>query len=1239
MKNFARQLKGKIAKVSSGRGDGDGDAGRLGGTIPPIGSTRPELYGMFHLTETASSQPASSACLAKVIAVHGLNGDAFTTWTHSNGTLWLRDCLPASIPGCQVYTYGYPSQIFTTSYAGVRDYARHLLSCVRDLHELDHNEEPVPIIFVCHSLGGIVCKQALVLAHEDDVIYRSTLKSVLGVVFLGTPHKGSEAADIGKIVGRIINLAVPKATRTDLLGHLGENSQALRELASSFRHRLCNLEVVTFYETQPIPPLSSLVVERSSSILDIPQEDIIPLYENHRDICRFSGHTTSYKAVSSALRRIVTRAEAKRKTSSKEDARSSQRSFNEIEKGCVTLFSPFDIDDYHRRIPKPIKSTFLWVISHPVFVSWLKTAKSTMIWFTGYPGSGKTVMSSFLTRYLERTAKAAMEDAMVCVYFCDGNINKQKDARSILLGVIFQIIRQHRSLIQYVRKFFEIQGVGLAQSLSALWRLFLELTRDPKSDIVYVVLDALDECENRTCNELLALVYDFLEESKSPSYDGSCVKFILTSRPAFIHSRGRMNSLSKYCFALDDGQQGYDEDIRTYIQERVKEIAGCPPGLREHLQTTLQTKAGSTFLWVHQVFRALEGSFITSHEAFQSVINAIPATLEMTYQTFLAAIPQNESDTANRLLQLMLGSMRPLTIAEISIAFTITWNHQDADQLSCSAPFSMLRTLQLVLGPLVRISESKVSLLHQTVKEFLLNPAMCAKQYVMTAEECALCMSMACARYLLLSDFVHDAFAYHPSPDMSLTDSSSESGSSKSDHMFTASFWADETQLGSDRLFKEQSVVTEEACKSIEKEYPFYRYAALHWASHYSVSEKCAPPRMRKAARDLLNKTLPQCANWWRFYQAEADGMNHESHENLDTLELAAYFNFSEMLRDILEEQDFVDANASKCRALFWASFKGNVESIRILLHAGTDPTFRSFEQQTALTIAAEKGHKESVVVLLEHPHTNINCQGRRGRSALSFAAANGHHDIVRLLLANGEILPDQVDENGCTALIWAISGGDTQIVQDIVDHNSVNVNHQDETGRTAVSWAAGEGKTDILKKLLKDKRADMNISDKRGLSPLIWATRLGQTQTVRLLVRSKEVRVDTVDKDLRGPISWACGQGHHEVLRILIKYRCPGINQKDVDGWSPIAWAIQCDAPEIIETLLLTGEIDLEANDGNGKTALWWAVSYGHIRNVKTLLREGANPKARTKDGVSVIDVARDSGRSDIVTELSKAL
>lgn len=106
--------------------------------LSPTESTEPsiEKRGLFKLADAKPDPSGSSNYPVDIIAVHGLNGDAFSTWRHhQDGTLWLRDLLPGFLPGCRVYTYGYPSKIFAQSSARVEEYARDLLISLRDSRE------------------------------------------------------------------------------------------------------------------------------------------------------------------------------------------------------------------------------------------------------------------------------------------------------------------------------------------------------------------------------------------------------------------------------------------------------------------------------------------------------------------------------------------------------------------------------------------------------------------------------------------------------------------------------------------------------------------------------------------------------------------------------------------------------------------------------------------------------------------------------------------------------------------------------------------------------------------------------------------------------------------------------------------------------------------------------------------------------------------------------------------------
>ena len=107
------------------------------------------------------------------------------TWTDGKNTdqptIWLKDLLPHKLPNACVMAYGYNADApYSTSIGGVRDNARKLLELLKDKREenvsldfrsffsaVSHFQEPNgvqkdphrPIVFLGHSLGGIIIKQ------------------------------------------------------------------------------------------------------------------------------------------------------------------------------------------------------------------------------------------------------------------------------------------------------------------------------------------------------------------------------------------------------------------------------------------------------------------------------------------------------------------------------------------------------------------------------------------------------------------------------------------------------------------------------------------------------------------------------------------------------------------------------------------------------------------------------------------------------------------------------------------------------------------------------------------------------------------------------------------------------------------------------------------------------------------------------------------------------------------------
>lgn len=150
-----------------------------------------------------------------------------------------------------------------------------------------------------------------------------------------------------------------------------------------------------------------------------------------------------------------------------------------------------------------------------------------MLWLTGHSGCGKTVLCHSVASSLEEG------NQHVLMYFCDKKITSQQDGKAVLTGLIFQLVQRHRHLIRHIRREFEIIGANMIHSFATLWNIFVNMIKDLKGGDLYVVVDALDECETSSCESLLRAIRDLINDSASRG-GIKAIKFLLTSRPMLL---------------------------------------------------------------------------------------------------------------------------------------------------------------------------------------------------------------------------------------------------------------------------------------------------------------------------------------------------------------------------------------------------------------------------------------------------------------------------------------------------------------------------------------------------------------------------------------------------------------------------------------------------------------------------------------------------------------------------------
>lgn len=119
-----------------------------------------ERWGLFVLEPQDDNDPEA----IDIVALHGLNGHWEKTWqsdkstSKGGGAMWLRDFLPQQIPHARIMSFGYDSVLlFSKSTSDVGTFAEQLLESLLSMRV--NVPETRPIIFVCHSLGGIVVKK------------------------------------------------------------------------------------------------------------------------------------------------------------------------------------------------------------------------------------------------------------------------------------------------------------------------------------------------------------------------------------------------------------------------------------------------------------------------------------------------------------------------------------------------------------------------------------------------------------------------------------------------------------------------------------------------------------------------------------------------------------------------------------------------------------------------------------------------------------------------------------------------------------------------------------------------------------------------------------------------------------------------------------------------------------------------------------------------------------------------
>ena len=838
---------------------------------------------------------------------------------------------------------------------------------------------------------------------------------------------------------------------------------------------------------------------------------------------------------------------------------------------------------------------------------------------------------------------SSTKDELICCFFCARDIESQKDARSLLRALILQILSAKKDVVRRIKAAYSSIRHEYEPSFETLWHIFEMTVGITSYSCLYIVIDALDECEEKSRSLLLA---KFLHMLRPRNLEGSMprnrIKLIISGQPLISRAwKVGGESLSQFYIDMEGRPEGLVGDLQRFVDYKVEDLIHnsiCSEASGEQLKRKLYALAESSFLWLSVVLDDLKHGLGYRDTDVQRVLTTILGNLKDSYTKHFPPISENDLPRLRCYLQLLVASARPLTLSEVDV-FTTFHDRQSTECISPVDGDGMLSSLRRGLGSLVKFPDGKVQLVHSTVKGYLLtlqsepNHSL-HKTHGVDLNAAHLLLAKACMQNLLEEadspDTADEARLSSDMPSSSPVSVRSSEGEADQDVSFTELFNIEDVAF-----LRDENIIPEDVLTRLGSRYPGYDYATWYWDHHYAQAEYLADASAQQDAIKLLSCESPRLTRWYT-YKANHSPTAMPDHSEVSALVLAALFDYPITLQRLLLNHELTEESTELQPALYWASSRGHLKSINVLLDHKS-PLFDAGRDRSALAVAIQGGFTEACEALLGAGGADPNYSSLRTPPPLVLAAAHNHTEILTRLLQHGYIDINQTDLSGRTALMQASRSGSGQCLKELLRDGRSNINSCDSDGRNALIHACMTSNALTAQQLLREPMLDVHLCDKYGRNSMSYAAEKATLPVVRRLYHA-QVSIAQRDINGRNAISWAANSSgattdFDQYGQCVLEYiigKCPdGVDLPDSDGWSPLFWAMDVPGyPEAVRILIEKGKADVNRRDHSGSPVLIWAAGAGFTQIVEYLLGlPHLDKNATDNNGRSALSYAATNG------------
>ncbi|KAK6614958.1 hypothetical protein H4I95_00110 [Botrytis cinerea] len=1210
-------------------------------TVVPIDTELTEKFGLFHLNPVpVLPKNGESPYRIDIVALHGIKGDAFRTWTEKNEdgvkNMWLRDQLPNELPGARVFSFGYDANVlFSRGTGTIEDFATNLLEDLVRERKDDSNQKR-RIIFICHSMGGIVLKKALVKAVDNN-LYKNTFDSTSAILFLATPHMGSDETKIPLSVANFANgfLSVPMRlsgrVRDDLIMPLARGSHILRDVQQTFKDRKLyeGILIASFQEQVICAGLKGLIVDKESALLHIPAERAVPIDRHHRNICRFSGpESKSYQRILGILKEYADEA----------NSRIPEELTSEDKAVLSSIYYP-ELGQRRRNANNAYKDTCSWIFQNRSYLQWKDTQRSLM-WIKGKPGAGKsTLMAYILSNFRHRDSR----HLLLNFFFHGRGVPLQRSPEGMYRELMYQLYSQASPIREKLRKSFaekkasgqlDNDGVWSEEELKEL--LFNAITWIAHSQPVVLFVDALDEAGDDNARMLIDY-FDDMKKRVSQDGDGGSLRICVACRhyPNVTLSNG-------YEVLVENGNI---QDITFYVQKELdsrvllwdKDSAAVEG--RNNMEKAIVKKSEGVFQWVKLVvpmvaYELNEGASLGD---IHVMLEKVPNDLGRVYKDILTNVIKAKYRSKTLLLmQWVALAFRPLNLIELRFALALDEPLQHG-QLSCRERKDFVETdarmkilTKSLSGGLVEVvlytsGQHMVQFIHQTVVDFMTSDGL---KFLLASVEESKFGGLLQHRMKLSDDEIvgrlHDRLAR------------------------TCTNYFKSGELNHQGLHEDPSP---DELNAQYKTYAFGVYAHESWLKHAEVAER------RGILQDGILQdieTYDLLKGWLNFSHAppESNYFGHDAPDEVRLLHIFAAFNLQGPSRTLLARGiSAMASNSWNTTAMHYAAANGNIEIVRILikaaagagmkdmvqflLNAGAEVNATSGIKGDALQSASSEGRVEIVKLLLENGATFQGYEDSIYGNPLSAAAHKGSFELVDLFLQRGISINTSGGRYG-NPLQSAVNAQhvhpNINFIRFLLSKGA-DVNAQGGQDGSALQAAVNRHGRSLephmleIIHLLLEKGADVNISGGAAGGALQAAAASGHDKLVQLFIKHG-ASIDSSDGLYGSALTNACYHGHKSTVKLLLKAGAKMYSDEISGLNTPLQAAAEGGYTEIVKILLDAGA-DV-SDKGADRIALHSAVKDKVI--FELIHNHGANINASGGRYENVLQAAAREGNLEVM-------